>query len=132
MFVALRPFFLNGFFCLQLFNSTSVAIIVAIMSAPSAEAAQAAPLQADNSEHDQPQQDEKTAVTVSPATADAKNTAGATRGFQFWAIMAALCTVGVLGALENTVVTTSLPTIVKHLQIGQDYIWITNIFFLMR
>ncbi|KXJ94938.1 major facilitator superfamily domain-containing protein [Microdochium bolleyi] len=44
--------------------------------------------------------------------------------------MLSLCITGLLGALENTVVTTSLPTIVEALQIGQDYIWITNVFFL--
>lgn len=46
--------------------------------------------------------------------------------------MTALCITGLLGALENTVVTTSLPTIVQELNIGQNYIWITNIFFLTR
>ena len=54
------------------------------------------------------------------------------RGFQFWAIIVALCIVGLLAALENTVVTTSLPTIVNDLSIGDNYIWITNIFFLTR
>lgn len=54
------------------------------------------------------------------------------RGFQFWAIIVALCIVGLLAALENTVVTTSLPTIVNDLSIGENYIWITNIFFLTR
>lgn len=44
--------------------------------------------------------------------------------------MLALCTTGLLGALENTVVTTSLPTIVDELQLGRNYIWVTNIFFL--
>lgn len=53
-------------------------------------------------------------------------------GFQFWAVMIALCITSLLGSLENTVVTTSLPTIVKDLSFGQNYIWVTNIFFLTR
>ncbi|KAL2848896.1 DNA repair protein RAD50 [Aspergillus pseudoustus] len=52
------------------------------------------------------------------------------RGFQFWAIIFALCVTGLLGALENTVVATSLPTIVRALDIGDNYVWITNAFFL--
>ncbi|KAA6407165.1 MAG: Major facilitator superfamily general substrate transporter [Lasallia pustulata] len=54
----------------------------------------------------------------------------AKRGFQFWAIIATLCVVGILSALENTVVTTSLPFIVQDLHLGENYIWVTNVFFL--
>ncbi|OTA57893.1 MFS general substrate transporter [Hypoxylon sp. EC38] len=52
------------------------------------------------------------------------------RGFRFWAIIVALCIVSLLSAAENTVVVTSLPTIVEKLKVGQDYVWITNVFFL--
>ncbi|OQE39080.1 hypothetical protein PENCOP_c007G03307 [Penicillium coprophilum] len=52
------------------------------------------------------------------------------RGFQFWAIIFSLCVTGLLGALENTVVSTAMPTIVDDLNIGDNYIWITNAFFL--
>ncbi|KAJ5200002.1 Major facilitator superfamily domain general substrate transporter [Penicillium cf. griseofulvum] len=51
------------------------------------------------------------------------------RGFQFWVIIFALCVTGLLGALENTVVSTSMPEIVRDLNIGDDYVWITNAFF---
>ncbi|TGO33716.1 hypothetical protein BHYA_0230g00040 [Botrytis hyacinthi] len=44
--------------------------------------------------------------------------------------MIALCTMQILRSLESTVVVTSLPTIVKHLDLGSSYIWVTNIFFL--
>lgn len=54
------------------------------------------------------------------------------RGFQFWAIIVALCIVSLLSAAENTVVVTSLPTIVEKLNIGEDYVWISNVFFLTR
>lgn len=54
------------------------------------------------------------------------------RGLQFWAIIAALCMTSMLASLENTVVSTSLPTIVETLNIGHNYIWVTNVFFLTR
>ncbi|MCJ1397721.1 hypothetical protein MMC11_000917 [Xylographa trunciseda] len=52
------------------------------------------------------------------------------RGFQFWMVIVSLCIAGVLPGLESTVVTTSLPTIVADLQIGDNYIWAANVFFL--
>ncbi|KAF4768657.1 hypothetical protein HAV15_002484 [Penicillium sp. str.  len=52
------------------------------------------------------------------------------RGFGFWTIIFALCVTGLLGTLENTVVSTSMPTIVEDLNISDNYIWITNSFFL--
>ncbi|KAF7537740.1 hypothetical protein G7054_g3472 [Neopestalotiopsis clavispora] len=52
------------------------------------------------------------------------------RGPRFWAIIATLCVIGLLSALENTVVTTSLPYIITELNLGENYIWVTNVFFL--
>ncbi|KAH6647482.1 DNA repair protein RAD50 [Truncatella angustata] len=52
------------------------------------------------------------------------------RGPRFWAIIATLCVIGLLSALENTVVTTSLPYIIAELDLGENYIWVTNVFFL--
>ena len=52
------------------------------------------------------------------------------RDYRFWSIIIALCTMQLLCSLENTVVVTSLPTIVKQLGLGSSYIWVTNIFFL--
>jgi hypothetical protein len=51
---------------------------------------------------------------------------------RFWGIMVALCIASLLGGLETTIVTTSLPTIVYELDIGDDYVWITNSLFLTR
>lgn len=56
----------------------------------------------------------------------------AKRGLRFWAIIATLCVIGILSALENTVVTTSLPIIVNDLHLAENYIWVTNVFFLTR
>ncbi|KAK8062545.1 hypothetical protein PG997_014642 [Apiospora hydei] len=50
--------------------------------------------------------------------------------YRFWSIIIALCTMQILCSLENTVVVTSLPTIVHQLGLGSSYIWVTNIFFL--
>ncbi|KAI4111320.1 MAG: hypothetical protein LQ338_008362 [Usnochroma carphineum] len=47
---------------------------------------------------------------------------GAPRDFRFWAIISSLCITGLLSALENTVVTTSLPTIVHDLNLCENYI----------
>ncbi|CAK7197827.1 hypothetical protein SEUCBS139899_000476 [Sporothrix eucalyptigena] len=52
------------------------------------------------------------------------------RGPRFWAIIATLCVIGILSSLENTVVTTSLPYIAAQLDLGANYIWVTNVFFL--
>ncbi|KAI0007192.1 major facilitator superfamily domain-containing protein [Xylariaceae sp. FL0662B] len=52
------------------------------------------------------------------------------RNYRFWSIIIALCTMMLLGSLENTVIVTSLPVIVDELNLGRNYIWVTNIFFL--
>ncbi|KAL7623673.1 hypothetical protein AAE478_005225 [Parahypoxylon ruwenzoriense] len=52
------------------------------------------------------------------------------RDGRFWAVIIALCIVSLLSAAENTVIITSLPTITEKLNIGQDYVWISNVFFL--
>jgi len=81
-----------------------------------------------------PNATEASAATASNQDAEDgdRPTDGSPRGLRFWAIIAALCLVSLLAALENTVVATSLPTIVEKLQMGRDYIWITNVFFLTR
>ncbi|KAM5438229.1 hypothetical protein McanMca71_007966 [Microsporum canis] len=79
-------------------------------------------------DEDSGQQNEKT--KLEQAGGRTSNPTPTHKGYRFWGIMVALCITGLLGALENTVVTTSLPTIVEELNIGAEYIWITNIFFL--
>ncbi|KIW12726.1 hypothetical protein PV08_10004 [Exophiala spinifera] len=49
---------------------------------------------------------------------------------RFWAIMATLCVVGLLAAFENTVVAIALPIISEELHLGENYVWVTNVFFL--
>ena len=52
------------------------------------------------------------------------------RDYRFWCILTSLCTMMLLGSLENTLIVTSLPYIVRELKIGGSYVWITNVFFL--
>jgi MFS family permease len=49
---------------------------------------------------------------------------------RFWAIILTCAVIGLLSALENTVVTTALPRIATELQLGENYVWVTNVFFL--
>lgn len=49
---------------------------------------------------------------------------------RFWAIISTCAVIGLLSALENTVVTTALPHIVTELTLGENYVWVTNVFFL--
>lgn len=51
---------------------------------------------------------------------------------RFYGIIVALSLASSLGGLETTVVTTSLPAIIAELNIGTDYVWITNVLFLTR
>ncbi|KAI2026499.1 hypothetical protein LOY97_003940 [Ophidiomyces ophidiicola] len=52
------------------------------------------------------------------------------RGFRFWAIMFALAVGGMLTALEATITSTALPTIVGELGGADQYIWAVNVYFL--
>jgi hypothetical protein len=54
------------------------------------------------------------------------------RGFGFWLIMLALAVTSILSALEGTIVSTALPTIVDHLGGAELFIWTVNGYFLTR
>lgn len=54
------------------------------------------------------------------------------KGWRFWAIFPSLMITTLLSAMEVTVVSTALPTIVHELHIGKDYVWIVNAFVLTR
>jgi hypothetical protein len=54
------------------------------------------------------------------------------RGFRFWMIMLALAVTSILSALEGTIVSTALPTIVSHLGGAELFIWTVNGYFLTR
>lgn len=63
-------------------------------------------------------------LAQSTATPKAKKT------LRFYLVIVTLCFLSVLSALENTVVSTSLPSIAKDLELGNSYVWVTNVFFL--
>ncbi|KAL2128434.1 hypothetical protein VTI74DRAFT_9187 [Chaetomium olivicolor] len=70
---------------------------------------------------------------ANPATEEADKTPeDFTKGrpWRFWAIFPSLMITTLLSAVEATVVSTALPTIVHELQIGKDYIWVVNSFVL--
>lgn len=52
--------------------------------------------------------------------------------YRFWMIMVTLCFAVLLASIESTVVITSLPTIVAELNMGSNYIWVSNVFLLTR
>ncbi|KAF2136530.1 uncharacterized protein K452DRAFT_258938 [Aplosporella prunicola CBS 121167] len=51
-------------------------------------------------------------------------------GWRFWAIFAALSVTSILSALDASVISTAMPTIVNDLGSGPSYVWIANAYFL--
>ena len=54
------------------------------------------------------------------------------RGFRFWAIIIGLGVSTLLASLEHTVVTTAAPFILEDFNMKDEFIWITNAFFVSR
>ncbi|KAK3369915.1 major facilitator superfamily domain-containing protein [Podospora didyma] len=52
------------------------------------------------------------------------------RGFRFWSIIIGLSITTLLASLEHTVVTTAAPYILQELELRENFIWITNAFFI--
>ncbi|KAF0325289.1 multidrug resistance protein fnx1 [Colletotrichum asianum] len=76
----------------------------------------------------EPHIDEKSGET--PEVAELNASDSYKKDYRFWAILSALCITSLLASLENTVIVTSLPTIVEKLEFGSSYVWVANIFFL--
>ncbi|KAK3937033.1 major facilitator superfamily domain-containing protein [Diplogelasinospora grovesii] len=53
------------------------------------------------------------------------------KSWRFWAIFPSLMVTTLLSAVEVTVTSTALPTIVHDLNIGNNYVWIINVFLLI-
>lgn len=53
-------------------------------------------------------------------------------GFRVYAIVVGLGITNLLAALENTVITIAAPVILTGLQLGDNFIWVTNAFFLSK
>ncbi|KAH9906922.1 MFS general substrate transporter [Xylariomycetidae sp. FL2044] len=54
----------------------------------------------------------------------------ATRSLKFWAVFFALCLLIISTSLEATIITIALPTIIRSINIGSEYIWVGNAFLL--
>jgi len=52
--------------------------------------------------------------------------AQAKRDWRFWALLASLSIAGLLTALEGTITSTALPSIVNDLGGGHLYVWVVN------
>ncbi|KAL8683659.1 MAG: hypothetical protein Q9186_000432 [Xanthomendoza sp. 1 TL-2023] len=52
------------------------------------------------------------------------------KGVRFWAIIGALAVTGLLTALEATITSTALPTIIEALGGASLYVWVINLYFL--
>lgn len=52
--------------------------------------------------------------------------------FRLYAIIVGLGITNLLAALENTVVSIAAPVILTDLKLGDNFIWVTNAFFLSR
>lgn len=53
-------------------------------------------------------------------------------GLRLWIIIVGLGVTLLLTALENTAITVAIPIIVSELDLGENYIWVTNAFFISR
>ena len=54
------------------------------------------------------------------------------RGWRFWVIIIGLAVSTLLASLEHTVVTTAAPYILEDLNLKENFIWVTNAFFVCR
>ncbi|KAH8817001.1 multidrug resistance protein Fnx1 [Xylogone sp. PMI_703] len=52
------------------------------------------------------------------------------RGFQFWIILVALSITSILAALDLSIISTALPTIVHDLGSSSAYVWVANAYIL--
>ena len=52
------------------------------------------------------------------------------KGPRFWAILFVLALVSLLTSLEATITSTVMPSVVADLGGGENYIWISNAYFL--
>lgn len=52
------------------------------------------------------------------------------KGLRFWAILVVLAIISLMTSLEATVTSTVLPSVVADLDGGENYIWISNAYFL--
>ena len=76
--------------------------------------------------------DKVTAMDLAPKGQKDSNQRTFQRGPRFWGIMVALSVTAILSALEGTVVSTALPTIIRDLGGDELYLWAPNGYFLPK
>ncbi|KAL9120108.1 MAG: hypothetical protein Q9187_003342 [Circinaria calcarea] len=70
-------------------------------------------------------------LTVAPPEESQQQSTEKNRyGGRFWAIFAGLSLTALLSALDGSIVSTALPTILRELNVGDNYVWVINIYFL--
>ena len=69
-----------------------------------------------------------------PKTVQVKgeDNAACSSGWRYWAVITALSVTALLPAMEGTVVSTALPSIIQDLHGGELYVWVVNSYFLTR
>ena len=67
---------------------------------------------------------------LKPSTVAESRPAGRKKSWRFFALIAALGFTGLLTALEGTITSVALPTIVDALGGSRRYIWVGNVYFL--
>ncbi|KAK9427696.1 hypothetical protein V1505DRAFT_388584 [Lipomyces doorenjongii] len=51
---------------------------------------------------------------------------------QFWPAFGGLCFTGLVSAMDGSIVSTALPSIVADLAGAENYVWVVNVYFLTR
>ena len=80
--------------------------------------------------------DEESRETVSEKESGQQSTAEVTEkeewkpDYRFWLIFVSLTISCFLCGLENSIIVTPLPFIVRDLNVGSSYVWVANIHFL--
>jgi len=57
---------------------------------------------------------------------------GLVRDWHFYMVFVALSITALLSSIEATIISTALPTIVNNLNVGSNYAWVANSYFLTR
>lgn len=52
------------------------------------------------------------------------------RPLSFWLVFVGLCATGLISALDGSVLSTALPSIIEDLNGGDNYVWVVNVYFL--
>lgn len=65
-------------------------------------------------------------LSGSPENPEATSVAPAKRDWRFWALLVSLSLAGLLTALEATITSTALPSVIAELGGGHLYIWVVN------